>query len=77
MHKQKKIKYSGQFLVRWSDKDGKKRSKTYPVYKDAQKALKWLRDNGSIDADIAISRDKLEEDTRKVIDSDYGKQGAT
>ena len=69
MNNPKKVRYSGQFLVRWKDNEGNLRSKAYPFYKDAQKALKWLRDKGSLDADIAISRDKLQEDTNKVTDN--------
>lgn len=70
MNNPKKIKYSGQFIVRWRDQSGIDRRKSYTVYKDAQKALKWLIDNGSTYVDIAVSRESLRMDTELITRQD-------
>lgn len=44
---------NNQFKIRWEDKEGVKREKIYSDYNQAQKAHKWLNDNGAV-ADIAI-----------------------
>lgn len=43
-----------KIMVRWTDKDGKERSKVYDDEPTAQKAKKWLIDNGTDTVDIAI-----------------------
>lgn len=53
---------NNDFKVRWKDKEGHNREKVYTDYTLAQKAYKWLNDNGAI-ADIAvIKRIKPSED---------------
>lgn len=44
---------NSQFSVRWKDKEGVEREKTYSDYAQARKAHKWLNDNGAV-ADIAV-----------------------
>lgn len=45
------------YVVRWTDK-GTLQSKEYSDYATAQKAVRWLADNGIDDADIAVSPPK-------------------
>lgn len=44
-----------EIIVRWNDKDNKKHFKNYGTnMEQAQKAQKWLSDNGALNIDIAI-----------------------
>lgn len=45
------------YVVRWTDKNVQQ-SKEYTDYATAQKAIRWLADNGIDDADIAVSAPK-------------------
>ena len=47
-------RYSGNYVIRWENKDGTEMRKTYPDYLTVLKAKKWLVDSGAIDIDIAI-----------------------
>ena len=47
-------RYTGNYIVRWTDKQGKSQRKSYKDYGTAQKARKYLTDNGVGDADIAV-----------------------
>lgn len=45
-----------QFIVRYTDKDGKKGQKIYDDYSTVIKAKKWLIQNGYIEVDIAVKK---------------------
>lgn len=47
-------RYSGNYIVRWTDQQGVKQRKTYTDYQTAVKAVKWLTTGGVKDADIAV-----------------------
>lgn len=54
-----------KFAVRWTDQDGKRQRKEYNDQRTAYKALKWVIDNGGVDADVAVLLPKKPE---KVVD---------
>lgn len=47
-------RYSGKYIIRWTDQNGNKQRKVYDDYLTASKARKWLTDAGIADADIAV-----------------------
>ena len=47
-------RYSGKYIIRWTDQNGNKQRKVYDDYLTASKARKWLTDGGIADADIAV-----------------------
>lgn len=44
-----------QFVVRWTDAEGKNHSKSYDDEPAARKAKQWLLDNGAVSVDVAVS----------------------
>lgn len=48
------MRYTGNYIIRWTDKNGKQWSKTYTDYLTAIKAKKWLIDQGADNIDIAV-----------------------
>lgn len=51
---------NSSFIVRWQDDRGEDRNKTYDDYATAQKAYKWLMNNGVEIVDIAILKKVIE-----------------
>lgn len=47
-------RYTGNYIIRWIDKQGNKNRKTYTDYATALKAKKWLIDGGIDNVDIAV-----------------------
>ena len=47
-------RYTGNYIVKWLDKDDKKHSKVYSDYGLAIKARKWLVEQEAKDIDIAV-----------------------
>lgn len=47
-------RYSGNYIVRWTDKKGTKNRKTYTDYATALKAKNWLLEQGIDNIDIAV-----------------------
>lgn len=54
-----KKRYLGDYIVRWTDKDGTRKSKKYEDWHTAQKAYRWLGAAGITDVDIAVESKKL------------------
>jgi len=50
-------KYTGKYILRWTDKSGKADKKIYDDYSTIIKAKRWLLDNGAVDIDIAVQMD--------------------
>ena len=48
------MKYTGNYKIRWTDKDSKQWSKVYTDYQTALKAKKWLIGQGIEIIDIAV-----------------------
>lgn len=44
-----------QYVVRWTDQDGKNHHKEYTDEPSARKARAWLEDKGATGIDIAVS----------------------
>ena len=47
-------RYTGNFVVRWVDKENNNKRKVYTDYLLAKQAQKWLTDRGIDNADIAV-----------------------
>jgi len=47
-------KYTGNYIIRWTDNTGNKNKKVYSDYATVLRAKKWLLDNGTTDIDIAV-----------------------
>jgi hypothetical protein len=47
-------RYTGQYIVRWTDATGKENRKTYTDYQTTIKARDWLIKSGAVDVDIAV-----------------------
>jgi hypothetical protein len=47
-------RYTGQYIVRWTDATGKENRKTYTDHPTVIKAKKWLIKAGAVDIDIAV-----------------------
>lgn len=48
-------KYTGNYTIRWTDKDGNNNEKVYDDYQTAIKAKNWLIKQGIEDIDIAVT----------------------
>lgn len=48
------MKTTGNYIVRWKDKDGNNHKRVYKSSTDARKAYNWLMMNGADDIDLAI-----------------------
>ena len=48
------MRYTGNYTIRWTDKDGKHWSKTYTDYQTAIRAKKWLVGQNIEIIDIAV-----------------------
>lgn len=47
-------KYTGNYIIRWTDKSGNSNKKVYDDYSTVIKARKWLIENEATDIDIAV-----------------------
>ena len=47
-------RYTGNYIIRWTDKNGNKDQKVYSDYSTVLKAKKWLLDNGALEINIAV-----------------------
>lgn len=47
-------RYTGNYIVRWLDAEGKQKDKSYDSWTLAQKAARWLAKSGATNIDIAV-----------------------